>query len=137
MDVAEDPTGYLKEDPALYEALMEGYDARNRGGGYDANPYDEERQPKKHRVWLAGVRACRRDEVRHRIRLAVAAGGVYGIEVQAPTRGPVCPFCRRQDETVYPIEEVLETPPIPHEDCESGRCRCSYVHVTDRHHPEL
>lgn len=137
MDIAEDPTVYLKEDPDLYEALMEGYDARNQGGEYEANPYDEQQQPKRHWVWLAGFRACRRDELRHRIRLDVATGGVYGIEVRAPRGGDVCRPCRRQDETVYPIEKALEAPPIPHERCETGQCRCTYVYITNPNHPGL
>jgi len=137
MDIAEDPNVSLEENPELYEALMEGYDARKQGGGYEENPYDERRQPKKHRVWLAGFRACRRDELRHRIRLDAATGDVYGIEVRAPTGPHVCPFCRKADETVYSIEKALQAPPIPHEHCGSGECRCTYVYITNPSHPGL
>jgi ribosome modulation factor len=137
MDVAEDPTVYLEEDPTLYEALMEGYDARNQGAEYEANPYDKRGEPKKYRVWLAGFRACRHDELRHRIRLDAATGDVYGIEIRAPRGDHVCTPCQREDETVYSIEEALEAPPIPHEHCETGQCRCTYVYITNPDHPGL
>jgi ribosome modulation factor len=137
MDIAEDPTALLDDDPALYEALMAGYDARHRGREYDANPYDRRTQPRRHRLWLVGYRAGRRDEIRHRLHRRVAEGGIYGIEVRAPTEEYVCTPCRREDEVVYSIDEALRAPPIPHEHCENGQCRCTYVPITDRHHPDL
>lgn len=132
-----DPTVFLEDDDALYEALMEGYDARTRGRGYDANPYDERKHAQQHRLWLVGYRACRRDEIRHRLHLRAATGDVYGIKVRAPDGDHVCAVCSSEDEGVYSIEEALETPPIPHEHCEDGQCRCTYVPITDRHHPGL
>jgi len=137
MPTTEDPTVLLDDDPDLYEALMEGYDAQTQGRGYDASPYDGQTPSTEHRLWLAGFRASRRDEIRHHLHLRAAAGDVYGIKVRAPDGDRVCAFCKMEDEGVYTLEEALETPPIPHEHCKDGECRCTYVLINDRHHPGL
>lgn len=136
MEVVEEPTS--REDrTGCREALKEGYDARDRGKSYRDNPYDEQEQPTKYEMWLSGLRAYRRDEVRRRIQLDAEIGVVRGIEVRAPRTGHVCEACAERHGTVYPIEEALVEPPIPHDECEGDWCRCVYISITDKDHPDL
>jgi ribosome modulation factor len=136
MEAVEEHTSH-EGPPELRAALEEGYDARGRGMSHRDNPYDKQEQPEKYEKWLSGLRAHRRDEIRRRIQLDAETGVVHGIEVRAPSTGDVCEVCAERDGTVYPIEEALMEPPIPHDDCDSDWCRCVYISITDRHHPYL
>jgi hypothetical protein len=51
--------------------------------------------------------------------------------IVAPPPLSSCGPCRDAHGTVHPIEEALEEPPLPHEDCEQDDCRCTYRAVLE------
>jgi hypothetical protein len=56
---------------------------------------------------------------------------VTGVMIVAPPPLSSCGPCRDAHGTVHPIEEALEEPPLPHEDCEQDDCRCTYRAVLE------
>ena len=59
--------------------------------------------------------------------------GVWGVKVLSERDDQVCEACREADGTIYPIEDALETKPLPHPACTNDECRCVYLPV--KHKP--
>jgi len=78
------------------------------------------------------------EDVRDELRRLLETDVVYGVEVYSSKDDRVCEACEERDGKVYPLtEELVEDPPVPHEDCENEACRCVLLSVMDEDHPQL
>lgn len=56
---------------------------------------------------------------------------IPGVSILTQRDADVCHSCRPLDGKEYTIEEALEKEPLPHDECENDRCRCTYTPLSD------
>lgn len=53
-------------------------------------------------------------------------GIVGGVQIMSMRDQDVCDPCFEHDGTFYDLPEAMEKRPLPHDDCGSEVCRCTY-----------
>jgi hypothetical protein len=95
------------------------------GASFYQNPHEEGTDA--HAKWADGWREALKEDRHERIREECRRDRVTAIEVLSSGDDRVCGPCQERDGKLFAAKEAIENPPIPHENCEGGYCRCVFI----------